>query len=106
VSELDFDALCRWLNERLGRQLAVSVGGPSDGYANTTVVVRGSVRRGEGNVTLIDPAPGRVEAFAIGDALLILLEGDFVAAEALALGSGLVADFGELAVTLNEIAEP
>ena len=111
MDDLDFDGLLRWLDDRAGRELALSLGGAADGLGNTQLVVHGALARSatEGETTaLIDPAPGRIARYAVGDAQLVLLEGDFVSASALRVadsGDGepahVVADFGELALTFS-----
>ena len=104
MSDLGFDDLLRWLDGRLGRTVALSLGGPADGFGNTQVTVCGALARTREDVTLIDPSPGRVELFAVGDgAVVVLLEGDFVAAEGSPDGepAHIVADFGELAFTVS-----
>lgn len=109
-SDLDFDDLLRWLEARTGQEVALSLGGPTDGLGNSRIVLHGVLGRDEGDrpISLIDAAPGRVERYDLGDARLVLLEGDFVAARGLRLGpedggepAHVVADFGELAFTLS-----
>jgi hypothetical protein len=110
VSDLDFDGLLGWLDDRRGREVALSLGGAADGLGNSQLVVHGVLARPAGppQVTLIDAAPGRVERYEVGDAHLVLLEGDFVAASGLRVGAEeggepahVVADFGELAFTFS-----
>ena len=110
ATDLDFDDLLGWLDARAGQELALSLGGPADGLGNSRLVVHGVLSRyaGAEQVALIDAAPGRVVRFDVGDAHLVLLEGDFVAASGLRLAGGqdgepahVVADFGELAFTFS-----
>jgi hypothetical protein len=113
VSE-PFDALIGWLDERLGQRVGVQLSGPSDGHTNVGLNAVGALRREGREVSLIDPAPGRVEAYAVGDASLVLLEGDlteveFHEAQTLHLADGdpvtirewVSADFGEVTVLLR-----
>jgi hypothetical protein len=111
----DFDALVRWLDRRLGERVVVGLAGPADGSTNTQLTAIGPLLRDEREVSLIDPAPGRVEKFTVGDVALILLEGDLVGVEfqdarPLAGASGgrvtlpevVLADFGEVTVTISK----
>lgn len=80
--DLDYDGVAAWLRERLGRRVLCSV----QGDGNTGLSVVGPLlQRDHGEVQLIDPRPGRVEAWSVGGATLLLLEGDL--AEARAVGS-------------------
>jgi hypothetical protein len=106
--DMDFDAVVAWLRERLGRQVVVATQGDGAAVGNTGLSVAGPLlRRDDGEVTLIDPPPGRVEAFAVGTATLVLLEGDFVSAGTTDFGSGrsalVQATFGALVITVAEI---
>jgi hypothetical protein len=110
VSDLDFDDLLRWLEARSGQEVALSLGGPADGLGNTQLIVHGVLGRYDGDheITLVDAAPGRVERYDVGDAHLVLLEGDLVGASGLRLGpeddgepAHVVVDFGELAFTVS-----
>lgn len=103
---MDFDGVLAWLNDHLGRRVVAAA--QADG--NTTMSVQGHLlRRDEGEITLVDPAPGRVEAWSIGGATLVLLEGDFTAARTTDFGSGraplVQAAFGDLVVTVAELPE-
>ena len=111
----DFDALLRWLDGRLGERVVVGLAGPADGSTNTQLTAMGRLLRDEREVSLIDPAPGRVEKFTVGDVALVLLEGDLVEVEfqdarPLARASGgrvtlpevVLADFGEVTVTISK----
>lgn len=110
----DFDALLRWVDRRLGERVVVTLAGPAHGSTNTQLTAVGSLLRDEREVSLIDPAPGRVEKFTVGDVALVLLEGDLVDVEfqdarPLAGASGgrvtlpevALADFGEVTVTIS-----
>ena len=106
--DMDFDGVVAWLRERLGRQVVAATQGAGEGVSNTGLSVAGPLlRRDDGEVTLIDPPPGRVEAFAVGSATLVLLEGDFASAGTTDFGTGgavlMQATFGELLVTVAEV---
>jgi hypothetical protein len=107
--DIDFDGVVAWLHARLGRQVVAATQGAGDGVSNTGLSVAGPLlRRDDGDITLIDPPPGRVEAFAVGAATLVLLEGDFVSAGSADFGGdgGAVlrqATFGDLLVTVAEV---
>lgn len=106
---LDFDAAVAWLRARLGRQVVAAVQSAGEGVSNTGLSVAGPLLvRDDGDITLIDPPPGRVEAFAVGAATLVLLEGDFVAAGTTDFGATggavlLQATFGDIVVTVAEV---
>jgi hypothetical protein len=110
----DFDALLRWLDGRLGERVVVGLAGPADGTTNTQLTAMGPLLRDEREVSLIDPAPGRVEKFTVGDVALVLLEGDLVDVEfedakpligasggRVTLPEVVLADFGEVTVTIS-----
>jgi hypothetical protein len=107
--EMDFDAVVAWLRARLGRQVVAATQGAGAGVSNTGLSVAGPLlRRDDGDITLIDPPPGRVEAFAVGSATLVLLEGDFGGAGVTDFGGErgavlLQARFGDLLVTVAEV---
>jgi hypothetical protein len=109
--DMDFDGVIAWLTERLGRQVVAATQGAGGGVSNTGLNVAGPLlRRDDGEITLIDPPPGRVEAFAVGSATLVLLEGDFVSAGSTDFGAGggdgpvlVQATFGDLLVTVAEV---
>jgi hypothetical protein len=108
--DMDFDGVVAWLRARLGRQVVAATQGAGTGVSNTGLSVAGPLLvRDDGDITLIDPPPGRVEAFAVGTATLVLLEGDFVAAGTTDFGGDrgavlLQATFGALVVTVAEVA--
>jgi hypothetical protein len=109
----DFESLLAWLHERVGDEVSISVGGPPDGETNVGLHARGTLRRGDGEVTLIDPAPGEVVTFRVGDSTVVLLEGDLVEVEleevrTTRVGDGEIrlpasasADFGEVSVLFS-----
>jgi hypothetical protein len=105
---MDYDGMIAWLRARLGRQVVAATQAAGERVGNSGLSVSGPLlRRDDGEVVLIDPPPGRVEAFAVGAATLVLLEGDFVAAGSTDLGTGgavlVQATFGSLMVTVAEI---
>jgi hypothetical protein len=115
----DFDALLGWLGGRLGQRLVVAFAGPSEGSTNTQLSATGPLLRVEREVSLIDPAPGRVETFAVGDGALVLLEGDLVdvefrdarvlagaGGEPVTLPDFVIADFGEVTITISTAPTP
>jgi hypothetical protein len=103
--DMDYDAVGAWLRERLGRRVLCAV----QGAGNTGLTVIGPLlRRDHGEVQLIDPPPGRVDAWSVGGATLLLLEGDLVRAGTADFGTGrpalLQMEFaGELTVTVGEV---
>jgi hypothetical protein len=103
--DMDYDDVSAWLRERLGRRVLCSV----QGMGNTGLTVIGPLlRRDHGEVSLIDPPPGRVDAWSVGGATLLLLEGDLVRAGTAGLGPELPQmmqmEFeGELTVTVGEV---
>jgi hypothetical protein len=102
--DMDFDAVIRWLADHLGVRVMLGM----QGAGNTALSVTGHLLRvDDGEITLIDPAPGRIEVFSVGGATLLLLEGDFVSARAIDFGAGrpqlIQAEFlGELSVSVGE----
>ena len=105
---MDFDALIGWLRDHLGRQVVAATQGAGAAVGNTGLSISGPLlRRDDGDVVLIDPPPGRVEAFAVGSATLVLLEGDFRGAASTDFGTGgaalVQAEFGSLVVTVAEV---
>jgi hypothetical protein len=109
--DMDFDAVIAWLRERLGRQLVVSVQGAGDAVRNTTFSAAGPLLvRDDGDITLIDPPEGRVEAFAVGACTVVLLEGDFASAGTTDFGTGTNAlvqvECGGLLITFAEVVRP
>jgi hypothetical protein len=107
--DMDFDGVVTWLRARLGRPVVVSVQGAGEAVRNTTVSASGPLLvRDDGEITLIDPPPGRVEAFAVGGATVVLLEGDFESAGATDFGTGgadalVQAQVGGLLITFAEV---
>jgi hypothetical protein len=102
--DMDFDGVSAWLRERLGQRVLASV----QGDGNTGMSVVGPLlQRDHGEVTLHEPRPGRVEAWSVGGATLLLLEGDFAGAGTADLGSGrallMQARFGDVVVTVGEV---
>lgn len=103
--DLDYDGVAAWLRERLGRRVLCSV----QGDGNTGLSVVGPLlQRDHGEVQLIDPRPGRVEAWSVGGATLLLLEGDLSEARAVAFPGAdapqlLQATFGGAVVTVGEV---
>jgi hypothetical protein len=118
VSREDFDALQQWLRQRLGRRLYVAVTGPPERTTNTTLYAEGQLQTSEAEALLIDPAPGRIQAFRVGDATLVLVEGDLSGVEFNERQTGrsadgatviqpawVEADFGEITVMLSDVAD-
>jgi hypothetical protein len=108
---MDYDAVIAWLRARLGKQLVVSVQGATEEIRNTSISSAGPLlARDDGDITLIDPPPGRVEPFAIGTATVVLLEGDFSRAQSTDMGTGanaiVQAEVGGLLITFAEVARP
>jgi hypothetical protein len=106
--DMDFDGVLGWLRDHLGRPVVAAAQG-TDG--NTTLTVRGPLLHvDDGEITLIDPAPGRVDVWAVGGATLVLLEGDLTEAGTTDFGTGqaklLQARFGaDLHITVAELPE-
>jgi uncharacterized protein (AIM24 family) len=104
---LNFDAVIAWLDDHLGRRVFAATQSASEEAGNTRLSIVGPLARAEGEITLIDPRPGRIEAFTVGDGTLVLLEGDFLAAETVDFGAGrpqvVQAEFrGDVSVTVGE----
>jgi hypothetical protein len=104
---LDFDAVIAWLDGHAGRRVFAATQSTSEEAGNTRLTVVGALARAVGEITLIDPQRGRIEAFTVGDGTLVLLEGDFVTAETLDFGAGrpqlVQAAFrGDVSVTVGE----
>jgi hypothetical protein len=109
--DMDFDAVIAWLRARLGRPMVVSVQGAGEAVRNTTFSAAGPLLvRDDGEITLIDPPPGRVEAFAVGGCSVVLLEGDFESAGSTDFGTGssalVQATVGGLLITFAEVVRP
>jgi hypothetical protein len=102
--DMDYDGLLAWLRERLGRRVMAAVQG--DGNSGLSVVGPLLVRD-DGEVTLVEPRPGRVAAWSIGGATLLLLEGDFVSCRSAEMQPGgpmiAQATFHDLVVTVGEV---
>jgi hypothetical protein len=108
--QLDFDGMIRWLDDRLGRRVVVGTQGAGEDEmsGNSSLSVRGYlIRQDDGEIALISPAPGRVEVFRVGEAGLILLEGDFHEAATADGPEGLPvmvqARFQNLLITIAEV---
>jgi uncharacterized protein (AIM24 family) len=107
---MDFDALVAWIDAHLGRRVFAATQTLDEEAGNTRLSVVGTLaRQKEGDIQLIDPRPGRIEVLRVGDAVLVLLEGDFLSAESVDFGTGLPqiveAGFrGAMSVTLGETA--
>jgi hypothetical protein len=109
--DMDFDAVIAWLRARLGRPMVVSVQGAGEDIGNSSFSSNGPLlARDDGDITLISPPPGRVEAFAIGTANVVLLEGDFVEAGSTDFGAGgsvlVQTQFAGLLITFAEVVRP
>jgi hypothetical protein len=110
----EFDLVLRWLGDRVGQEICVSLQGTGDRASNTSLSARGRLSVLPGEVAWVDPAPGRVEAFDVGSSTLVLLEGDLVEVDvqegeavqgadgAFLVPAMLSADFGELSVTFAD----
>jgi hypothetical protein len=105
---MDFDGLVAWIDAHLGQQVFAATQTLHQDAGNTRLSVVGPLRRQEdGEITMVEPRPGRVEVLRVGDGVLILLEGDFVEAQTADFGAGrpqvVEARFlGDLSVTLGE----
>jgi hypothetical protein len=109
--DMDYDAMVAWLRARLGRPMVVSVQGATEEIRNTSISSAGPLlARDDGEITLIEPPPGRVEPFAVGTATVVLLEGDFVGAQSTDLGTGATAivqaELAGLLITFAEVPRP
>jgi hypothetical protein len=103
---MDFDGVLAWLRDHLGQRVVAA----TTAEGNTTMSVRGHLLRVDsGEINLIDPTPGRVEAWSVGGATLVLLEGDFTRAGTTDFGTGraplVQATFGSLVVTVAELPD-
>lgn len=101
---MDFDGVVAWLRDHLGQRVVAA----AQGDGNTGLSVTGHLlRRDDGEINLVDPRAGRVEAWSVGGATLVLLEGDFVSAGTTDFGSGraplVQATFRDVVVTVAEI---
>ncbi|MCW3023457.1 MAG: hypothetical protein JWR30_2779, partial [Conexibacter sp.] len=106
---MDFDGLIAWMDGHVGRRVFVATQSALEEAGNTRLTLIGPLARVEdGEITLIDPRPGRIEVFQVGDGgTLVLLEGDFVTARPIDFGQGfpqiIEAEFlGAVGVTLGE----
>jgi hypothetical protein len=104
--DMDFDDLLAWLQGHLGQRVVAA----TTAEGNTTMSVRGHLLRvDEGEINLVDPQPGRIGAWSVGGATLVLLEGDFTGAGTTDFGTGraplVQATFGSLVVTVAELPE-
>jgi hypothetical protein len=106
--DLDFDAACAWLDAHLDRAAFASTQGASLDAGNTRLSIQGTLARAEGDIMLVDPRPGRIEVFTVGEATLVLLEGDFSSAQLADLEGGatlLQAEFRDLMVVVGTLPE-
>jgi hypothetical protein len=104
--DLDFDGVCAWLDAHAGRAVFASTQGASPEAGNSRLTVQGVLGRAQSEIMLVDARPGRVEAFTVGDATLVLLEGDFDAARLASLEGGAVvlqAEFRDLMVVAGTL---
>jgi hypothetical protein len=97
--QLDFDAAMDWLDARAGQRMFAATQPNTELAGNTRLTVVGALARvQDGEITLIDPQPGRVEVFSIGEGTLVLLEGEFRTGDVVAFGEDgpemLQLDFG------------
>jgi hypothetical protein len=104
--EIDFDGVVGWLRAHLGQPVVAAA--TAAGGGNTTMSVTGPLLRvDDRRINLIDPAPGRVEVWAVASATLVLLEGDFSGAGTTDFGTGrpalVQATFGDLVLTVAEL---
>jgi hypothetical protein len=106
---MDFDGLIAWMDGHAGQRVFVATQSALEDAGNTRLTLVGPLARVEdGEITLIDPRPGRVEVFRVGDGgTLVLLEGDFVTARPIDFGQGFpqmieVEFHGAVGVTLGE----
>lgn len=87
--DLDFDGVIAWLDRHAGRRMFAATQPNTANAGNTRLSVTGMlIRRRAGEVTLIDPAPGRIEVYKIGEGTLVLLEGEFRRGVAAPLAEG------------------
>lgn len=78
--DMTFDDVVHWLAAHADQRAQLSIG-VNDG--NTSVHVSGCLQATpDGEVVTINARRGRIECWAVGDASLQLLEGDFKGAEA------------------------
>jgi hypothetical protein len=104
--QIDFAAACAWLDDHLGHAVFASTQGAAPDAGNSRLSVQGTLDRAEGDIMLVEPRPGRIEAFTIGPATLVLLEGDFTTAQVGALEGGamlLQAEFRDLLVVVGTV---
>jgi uncharacterized protein (AIM24 family) len=104
---MDFDAVIAWLDGHVGRRVFASTHSGLPDAGNTRLSVVGTLARAEGEITLLEPRPGRIEAFGVGNGTLVLLEGDFLEAASVDFGAGrpqlVQAEFhGAVSVTVGE----
>jgi hypothetical protein len=109
--DLDFDAVIGWLDGHVGQRVFAATQSASAAAGNTRLSIAGALARADGEITLVDPRPGRIEAFRVGEGTLVLLEGDFLEARAIDFGQGrpqlVQAEFlGAVSVTVGEAPEP
>jgi len=104
--QLDFDGVIAWLDGRAGHRMFVATQPNTERAGNTRLSVTGMLtRRRSDEITLLDPAPGRIEVYKIGDGTLVLLEGELVRADEAPLREGFPAilqlDCGETLVIIG-----
>ena len=109
--ELDFDGALAWLDRHSGFRMFAATQPNTDSAGNTRLSVTGMLtRRRAGEITLIDPAPGRVEVYKVGEGTLVLLEGEFRQGYAGPLAEGhpeiLQLDFGDVIVIVGPAPPP
>ena len=81
---MNFESSVAWLDRHLGRSVSVAISGPSDSDTSSTLAIRGELRPGTGEWTLIDPREGESRGYDIGESgSLLIRAGDFLAAESL-----------------------
>jgi hypothetical protein len=104
--QLDFDGAMAWLDRHSGFRMFAATHPNTDNAGNTRLSVTGMLtRRRESEITLIDPAPGRVEVYRVGEGTLVLLEGEFRGGVAAELAEGhpeiVQLDFGDVIVIVG-----
>jgi hypothetical protein len=97
--QLDFDSTIVWLDDHAGQRMFAATQPNTELAGNTRLTVVGELARVEdGEITLIDPEPGRVEVFSLGEGTLVMLEGEFRGGDVVSFGEDgpemLQLDFG------------
>jgi hypothetical protein len=103
---LDFDDVIAWLDVRAGFRVFAATQPNTETAGNTRLSATGMLtKRRAGEITLIDPAPGRIEVYKIGEGTLVLLEGEFRGGVSAPLAEGhaeiLQLDFGDTLVIVG-----